>query len=319
MADRRTLAAVAALAALALGAGLLWAVPDLVSQARRMGSYADAEPACDLAEGPCTATFADGTEVTLDITPRGLPTETPLTLRATVEGDATPTAVELQGVDMNMGLLRTALTPDPEGGFSGRLVVPVCTTERMTWHADVVLQDRTAGFGFEVHKDTTRRPEATYGDFTVQTADGPLSLSDLRGQVVVVYFGYTSCPDICPTTLQTISSALHTLPDDQSERVTGLLVSLDPERDSLEHLDTYTSYFHPRIRGGTDQPEAIEAIAERWGIAWRRVEDTDSALGYTLDHDTRAFLVAPDGHMVGSVRHGTDAESLARQIQGLLE
>ena len=63
----------------------------------------------------------------------------------------------------------------------------------------------------------------------------------------------------------------------------------------------------------------VDTIAERWGIAWRRVDNPDSAIGYTLDHDTRAFLVAPDGHVVGAVRHGTKADSLARQISGLLE
>jgi len=320
VADRRTVIAAVALGAVALVGGALWLFPDAVSRLRQLGSYASADPSCDLAERACTASFVDGTRVTLDITPRGLPTEEPLTLAVRVEpAGPVPQAVELQGVDMNMGLLRTELEPTGTGQASGTLVVPVCTTERMRWHADVVLDDRTAGFGFDVDKGHNPLPQATYGDFTVDTSTGPLSLSDLRGQVVVVYFGYTSCPDICPTTLQTVASAFHELPESQQDRVSGLMVSLDPERDGLDHLAEYTSWFHPRIRGGTDSEQAIAQIAERWGVAWRRVEDTDSALGYTLDHDTRAFLVAPDGHMVGFVRHGTSAESLARQIGTLLD
>lgn len=318
--ERRTLIAVLVLLVLGIGAGALWAFPDAVSRLRQIGSYASADPACDLAAEPCTATFPDGHRVTLSLSPKGAPTETPLTVEVQVDPpDLGASAVELQGLDMNMGLLRVDLSPTPaEGVYRGTVVVPVCTTDSMRWHADVLLDDRTAGFGLQVHKDATPRPEATYGDFTVQTADGPLSLSDLRGQVVVVYFGYTSCPDICPTTLQTVASALHSLEPDEAQRVSGLMVSLDPERDGLEHLKTYTGWFHERIRGGTDDPDAIAAIAERWGVAWRRVTDTDSALGYTLDHDTRAFLVAPDGRVVGFVRHGTDAESLARQIRSLL-
>lgn len=303
----------------AVVAGLLWAFPDAVSRLRQAtGPHAAASTACLLEEGPCTATFADGTAVTLDITPRGLPTETPLTLAVSVEGEGVPDHVEIQGIDMNMGLITTPLKARPDGSYAGTAIIPVCTTDQMQWHADVVLDGRTAGFGFDVTKDSNPLPEAVYGDFTLESAEGPLSLSDLRGKVVVVYFGYTSCPDICPTTLQTLAGALGKLEPEQAEQVVGLMVSLDPERDSPQHLAEYTSWFHPSIRGATGTPEAVAEVAGRWGVTWRRVEDEGSALGYTLDHDTRAFLVAPDGHMVGFIRHGTSSDAVARQIATLL-
>ena len=319
VADRRTVVAVLALAVVGLGAGALWLFPDAVSRLRQLGAYAAADSDCDLAAAPCTASFPDGTAVTLAISPTGIPTDTTLMIDVRVDPPGpVPTTLELQGVDMNMGLLQSTLTDHGDGHATGTLVVPLCTTERMKWHADVVLSDRTAGYGFHVEKDHNPGPAPTYGDFTVQTASGPLSLADLRGQVVIVYFGYTSCPDICPTTLQTVAAALHALPEDKQDRVTAVLISLDPERDTLEHLQEYTAWFHPRIRGGTDSAEAIAELAGRWGVSWRKVEAEGSAMGYTLDHDSRAFLIAPDGRMVGTVRHGTPADSLARQVESLL-
>lgn len=318
--ERSTLIAVGALVGVGLGAGALWLIPDAVSQVRQISTiYAESPADCDLSEGRCTADFDDGQRVHLEISPTGIPTETPLTVQVRVDPPTrAPARVELQGLDMNMGLLSVPLSPAGEGAFTGTVVVPVCTKEQMRWHADVVFDDRTAGFGFQVEADDLVGSQATYGDFTVQSSQGPLSLSDYRNKVVVVYFGYTSCPDICPTTLQTVAAAFSALEPSERERVAGLMVSLDPERDSLEHLATYTGWFGDNLRGGTESPEKIAEIAERWGVAWRRVEDTDSALGYTLDHDTRAFLVAPDGHVVGFVRHGTTADALARQIRTLL-
>jgi protein SCO1/2 len=304
---------------LGLIAGGLWLFPDAVSRLRRLGTYAEADPECRLDQRACTAVFADGTAVTLDVTPRGMPTETPLSFEVRVDpAGPTPRSLELQGVDMNMGLIPVPLSLGDDGVARGRGVVPVCTTERMRWHADVVLDGRTAGFGFGVVRDGAVAREASYGDFTLTSADGPLALSDLRGKVVVVYFGYTSCPDICPTTLQTLAAALgHLDPADQA-RVVGLMVSLDPARDPPEHLRDYTAWFHPNIRGVTGTDAEVAEVAARWGVGWRRVEAEGSALGYAIDHDSRAFLVAPDGHMVGFVRHGTSAEALARQLEALL-
>lgn len=316
MSERRAqLVAGLLVVAVATAAVGLWWVPDIGSRVRQTGTYAQADPSCVLGQTACTATFDDGVQVKLQVDPPGMPTETPLTFRVQVEPPgSTPQAVELQGVDMNMGLLRVPLNDQGVG----TVVVPVCTTEQMRWQADVVLDDRTAGFGFRTVRDPPPAVEPTYPSFTLHSASGPLGLDDLRGQVVAVYFGYTSCPDFCPTTLSTLASARALLPEDQRERVTALMVSLDPERDTPEHLAQYTSWFDPSFHGVTGEPDRLAEIARAWGVAWRKVEQPDSQLGYSLDHDTRAFLVAPDGHMVGFLRHGTSAEAVARQMRSLL-
>ena len=170
----------------------------------------------------------------------------------------------------------------------------------------------------------TARPEmvdpaanATYGDLSVDTADGPLRLSDLRGQVVVVYFGYTACPDICPTTLQTMAAAFDQLDEGELADTALLFVSLDPERDAPARLRDYARFFHPRFHGGTASPEAVAAMAADWGVQFRRVQNPGSAMAYTVDHSTQAFLVDPQGRMVQTIAHGTSPEAVVAAVRAV--
>jgi len=124
----------------------LWWFPDAISRIRTLGApYAEAERSCDLALGPCTASFADGTSVHLTATPQPAGPGVPVVLSVTVDGPGRPVAVELQGVEMAMGFLRLPIV-EADGRWSASAQLPVCTTERMLWKADVVLDDRVAGF-----------------------------------------------------------------------------------------------------------------------------------------------------------------------------
>lgn len=161
-------------------------------------------------------------------------------------------------------------------------------------------------------------PAPTYGDFTVNTASGPLALSSLRGRAVVLYFGYTACPDVCPTTMSTVAAAYAQLPEASRARAGALLVSVDPERDELERLSSYASWFHPTFRGGTRPEPEIRRIAADWGVVYRRVELEGSALGYAVDHSTDAYLVGPDGDLVRVLPHGMPASQLATAWEAAL-
>ena len=155
------------------------------------------------------------------------------------------------------------------------------------------------------------------GDFILDSDEGPLSLADLRGQVVLVYFGYRLCPDICPTNLAGMARAFEMLKPEEAARVQGIFISLDPERDSLADLAAYTAYFHPRIRGATGTPQAVAALAEQYAVAWRKVP-TESALGYMLDHSAQTFLIAPDGRIGALLDHATPPASIVRKIREFL-
>jgi protein SCO1 len=159
---------------------------------------------------------------------------------------------------------------------------------------------------------------ATYGDLVLDSAGGPLKLSDFRGKGVVVYFGYTSCPDICPTTLQTTAAAFDLLDAEAQAQLALVFVSVDPERDELQRLWEYARYFHPNFHGGSATPERVARMAADWGVQYRKSESPGSAMSYTVDHSTQSFLVDRDGHMVQSIAHGTSATEVARLLRSVL-
>jgi hypothetical protein len=128
----------------------LWLFPDAIARWRRArAGYFQMDPTCRLADGPCGVDLPGGGHVRLAVEPEGAPAATPLSVRVTIEGAAVPEAIELSGLDMNMGFFRHALHPAPAEGagtWTATVVLPVCTRDRMAWRADVVLEDAVAGF-----------------------------------------------------------------------------------------------------------------------------------------------------------------------------
>ena len=155
------------------------------------------------------------------------------------------------------------------------------------------------------------------GDFTLDAASGPFDLKAQRGKVVLIYFGYTFCPDICPTNLMLMAQALNALDKDELARVQGVFISVDPERDTLDRLATYTKYFHPSIIGVTGKPEHIAKIAKRYGAVYRKVED-ESRGGYLIDHSANTYAIAPDGSLHTILPHATPPEDILKVIRSLL-
>lgn len=162
------------------------------------------------------------------------------------------------------------------------------------------------------------KANATYGDLVLDTSEGTLRLSDFRGKGVVVYFGYTSCPDICPTTLQTMGRAFDMLTPEEQARLALVFVSVDPERDALDRLHSYARYFHPNFHGGSASPEAVRQMAADWGVQYRKAESPQSAMAYTVDHSTQAFLVDAEGRMVREIAHGTRSADVAALLREVL-
>ena len=142
------------------------------------------------------------------------------------------------------------------------------------------------------------------GEFSIRTADGPVSLSDFQGKVVALYFGYTLCPDICPTSLGFTAAALRQLSDEERANIKTIFISVDPDRDGLEHLRDYAQYFHPDMIGGTESKEVIDKIAKQYGASYRMVE-TETSLGYLVDHSSTIYLIDKHGALSQSISHGT--------------
>lgn len=156
------------------------------------------------------------------------------------------------------------------------------------------------------------------GDFTLDSAAGPVKLAALRGRVVLIYFGYTICPDICPTNLALLAAALKALTPDELKRVSVLFVSVDPERDDVRRLADYSAYFHPAIQGITGTPAQVAQVAQQYGAAYQRAEQTGSALGYLVDHSAYTYVVDPAGKLVQRLDHATLPDQIVDAIRRTL-
>ena len=156
------------------------------------------------------------------------------------------------------------------------------------------------------------------GDFTLRSAEGSLSLKDLRGSVVLIFFGYTSCPNVCPISLATISNVFSQMSPDELKRTKALFISLDPEKDNLEILKQYTNYFHPNIVGLTDDIKTLTKVAKQYGVKYKKTLVPDSALGYVISHSDDIFVVGPDGKPQKTFPHDTNTVPLLAQIKRLL-
>lgn len=135
--------------------------------------------------------------------------------------------------------------------------------------------------------------------------------ADFHGKYLLVYFGYTFCPDVCPTSLQTIGEALDRL-GPHGEEVVPLFITVDPERDTAPVLADYVAAFGPRIVGLTGTPEQIKVAADRFGAFYAKNGSGDA---YAMDHSSAIYLMEPDGRLVATMRHGTAATALAKLLQ----
>jgi protein SCO1/2 len=152
------------------------------------------------------------------------------------------------------------------------------------------------------------------GDFILHSADGPVDTRSFRGKVLLIYFGYTYCPDICTTALAITGQALRQLSPEESAQVQTVFVSVDPQRDTPDRLKPYTAFFHPSIIGVTGSDEEIARAARQYGASYVR-HDTGSDAGYVVDHSAWMYVVAPDGHLVGRMAHGTPADQMVAEIR----
>lgn len=156
------------------------------------------------------------------------------------------------------------------------------------------------------------------GDFTLQSAEGPVSLSDFKGQVSVIYIGYASCPDVCPTALAVLTQSLRQLSESEREQVQGIFISVDPERDTPAKLADYTAFFSPRIVGVTGSREEIDQVVRQYGAFYRIVDMEDSAMGYAVDHSSRLYLVDREGRLVETLLHNTSVPAMTTALKTLL-
>ncbi|MDR9439696.1 MAG: SCO family protein [Halomonas sp.] len=157
------------------------------------------------------------------------------------------------------------------------------------------------------------------GAIELPSTEGEFSLSQLdEDQLAVVFFGYTWCPDVCPMSLAVVRQVMGRLDPEQRRRVVPLMVSVDPERDTLARLEEYLAFFGEDFIGATGSQEALEELAERYGVIWRKVETPDSAMAYTIDHSASLFLVDRNGEIQRRVLHSPTSGPLQTALEQVL-
>lgn len=144
-----------------------------------------------------------------------------------------------------------------------------------------------------------------------------ISAEDFRGRWLLVFFGYTFCPDACPTTLSEVSILMDEL-GDKGERIQPLFVTIDPDRDTPEVLADYVSAFHPSIVGLTGATEEVAAAASNFRVYYAKVEEEGAAEDYLMDHSVYLYLIDPKGNFVRPFAYGTPLTETHAAIDALL-
>lgn len=140
--------------------------------------------------------------------------------------------------------------------------------------------------------------------------------ADFRGSYTLIYFGYTYCPDVCPTELQSMSQAVDAL-GAAGDKVTPVFITVDPERDTVEQLAGYAEHFHPRLVALTGSAEQVAAAAKAYRVYYKKVTEEGST-DYLMDHSSIVYLMDPEGRFLTHFSFGTSAEQMAEKIKEFL-
>lgn len=156
------------------------------------------------------------------------------------------------------------------------------------------------------------------GDFTLTNQDAqPFELASLRGKVVLVFFGYTMCPDACPTTLSKLSAAYARLTEDERARVKALYISIDPERDTPTVMKEHLTYFGVDAVGLTGSPEDTAKVARQFGAHFERSSEPTAA-GYLMSHTVSMFGLDARGQTRLLIDYEANVDTVVRSIRQLL-
>ncbi|MGR4991088.1 SCO family protein [Vibrio rotiferianus] len=165
------------------------------------------------------------------------------------------------------------------------------------------------GFGTKTYLDGQKEVEKKQQVSTEQSilfgeGEKPVDIFDISDdRIRIVYFGFTRCPDVCPTSLAMLAGALNQIDDSQKSQLRPMFISLDPERDEADASAKYAHYFHPMIEGLSAPLDVTTPLAHKYGVIFRKTELEDSELKYTLDHSSYFYFLKPDGTLITKVPH----------------
>ncbi len=217
-------------------------------------------------------------------------------------------------------------TPAPDktpGTSRWAFLASLGLTRRVLWVWVVALLIAVPALVFVVGKyhggggpaPVAARP-AVGGPFALVDMEGrAVTDADFRGRLMLVFFGFTYCPDVCPTALTSIAQALDRLGAD-ADKIAAVFITVDPERDTPEQLKEYVRHFHPRLVGLTGTPEQIAAVAKAYRVYYAKARSPGAPSDdYSMDHTTITYLMGRDGKFLAHFSHGADPEDLAKRVR----
>lgn len=142
-------------------------------------------------------------------------------------------------------------------------------------------------------------------------------LSDHNGEIILLYFGYRTCPDFCPTTFTELRQIYREL-GEPAEKLKIVFITIDPERDDLESLAAYTQAFHQDFIGLRTEGESLQRIMDEFGVVAEKRQLADSALSYLIDHTASLFLIGPDGRLQVQYLYGTNYQIIVNDVKVIL-
>lgn len=165
---------------------------------------------------------------------------------------------------------------------------------------------------------TTSGKALVGGPFELVGKDGKIVTDqDFRGRHMLVFFGYTHCPDICPAELQVMSVALDGLGSD-ADKVVPIFITLDPERDTPEAVNAYVENFGSNFIGLSGSPEAIAKVAKAYRVSYQKFQDDKTGDNYSVDHSALLYLMGPDGEYITHIPYGTPASKMTETLRRYL-
>jgi protein SCO1/2 len=155
-------------------------------------------------------------------------------------------------------------------------------------------------------------------EFELSRSDGSFRLADTRGDIVLLFFGYTSCPDVCPTTMAELKTALERIGEEKAENVQVIFVTVDPERDPPERVQEYVNHFDSDFIGLSGSEAQLQPVWNAYGV-YREIVEGTSAAGYLVNHTARVTLIDQSGNLRVSYGFDTPVENIVYDLQLLLK
>jgi len=174
-------------------------------------------------------------------------------------------------------------------------------------------------FLFTCKKQSISIPEPPRGgEFTLHSVNGKVSLSDYSGKLILLYFGFLSCPDVCPNTLQLYASVFEELKKQDLEKLEFFFIDVDPQRDDIKNAQEYVNFFSKKFLALSGKEDEVKQVAKQYGASFHKVP-ISSSMGYTIDHTTNVFALNSEGKILGVIFHGLSKADVKKKIEEFLQ